>query len=87
MMLNGNESNILTGEKMDEFQKVLEEVLNAPTLTEVERDGKLLKRKKCDSREAFLYEYKEKKYIVIYKYKDYELYFHDKECIKFCEYK
>lgn len=70
---------------MDNFQKALDEVLNAPTLTEVERDGKLLKSRKCDSIEAFLYEYKEKKYIVIYKYKDYELYFRDKECIKFCE--
>lgn len=71
---------------MDNFQKALDEALNSPTLTEVERDGKLLKSRKCDSREAFLYEHKEKKYIVIYKYKDYELYFRDKECIKFCEY-
>lgn len=71
---------------MDDFQKVLKEALNAPTLTEVERDGKLLNSKKCDNREAFLYEYNEKKYIVVYKYKDHALYFRDKECIKFCEY-
>lgn len=70
---------------MGNFQKVLEKALNAPTLTEVERDGKLLKREKSDSREEFLYEYKEKKYVVIYKYKDCELYFCDKKCIKFCE--
>lgn len=70
---------------MDNFQKALDEALNSPTLMEVERDGKLLKNKKCDNIEALLYEYKEKKYIVIYKFKDYELYFRDKECIKFCE--
>lgn len=71
---------------MDDFQKVLEEALNAPTLTEVERDGRLLKSEKCFDKEAFLYEYNDKKYIVVYKYKDYKLYFRDKECIKFCEY-
>lgn len=70
---------------MDDFYKVFEEALNAPTLMEVERDGKLLKREKCVNKEAFLYEYNDKKYIVIYKYKNLEVYFRDKECIKFCE--
>ena len=56
---------------MDDFQKALEEALNAPTLTEVERDGKLLKSIKTDYeneyhdadsnggdwREAYLYLY------------------------------
>lgn len=70
---------------MFDFQKALEEALNAPTLTEVEKGGKLLKNKKCDNREAFLYEYNKRKYIVIYKYKDCKLYFRGKECLKFCE--
>jgi len=80
---------------MDDFQKVLEEALNTPTLTEVERDGKLLKSIKTDYeneyhdadssggdwREAYLYLYNDQKYIVIYKCTNFP--FVTKECIRF----
>lgn len=71
---------------MDEFQKVLEEALNAPTLMGVEREGKLLKSIKIDSsggdwREAYLYLYNDQKYIVIYKCTNFP--FAEKECIRF----
>lgn len=80
---------------MDDFQKVLEDALKAATLTEVERYGKLLKSIKTeyeneyhdadssegDWREAYLYEYNNQKYIVIYKCTDCP--FAAKECIRF----
>lgn len=80
---------------MSDFQKILEEVLNKPTLIEVERDGKLLKSIKTeyeheyhdadssggDWREVYLYEYNDKKYIVIYKCANFP--FATKECIRF----
>lgn len=77
---------------MKDFQKMLEEVLNEPTLTEVEKHGKLLKSIRtgyesslntngCDWREAYLYLYNSKKYIVIYKCTD--IPFTAKECIRF----
>ena len=80
---------------MDDFQKALEEALNAPTLTEVERDGKLLKSIKTDYeneshdadsnggdwRDAYLYLYNDQKFIIIYKCTNFP--FAAKECIRF----
>ena len=82
-------------ERMDNFKKILEEALKAPTLTEVERDGKLLRSIKTDYeneyhdadssggdwREAYLYLYNGQKYIVIYKCVNFP--FVAKECIRF----
>lgn len=72
---------------MVDFEKVLEDVLNLPTLTDVERDGKLLNSKKINSSgdlyEAYLYEYKDQRYIVVYKCTDLPLYFRNKECVRF----
>ena len=80
---------------MDDFQKALEEALNAPTLTEVERDGKLLKSIKTDYeneyhdvdsnggdwREAYLYLYNDQKFIIIFNFSKFP--FAAKECIRF----
>ena len=72
---------------MTDFERALEDVLNSPILTEIERDGKLLNCKKTNSSgvlyEAYLYEYKDQKYIVVYKCSDLPLYFRNKECVRF----
>lgn len=72
---------------MTDFERALEDALNSPTLTEIERDGKLLNSKKTNLSgvlyEAYLYEYKVQKYIVVYKCTDLPNYFRNKECVRF----
>ena len=78
-----------------EFEKILDEALNATTLPEVESNGTLLKSKKTEYEKdsygiggtwmkASLYEYKNKKYLVVYSYNDYPEY--EKKCVLFREY-
>lgn len=73
------------------FDSILEEALNSVTLDEVERNGTLLRSLEKDKTNEFykalLYEYNNKKYIIIYKYteKDENGKYKRKECIKFIE--
>ena len=69
-----------------EFEKVLEDTLNSPTLSEVEKYGKLLCSKTIIGigyrLYACLYEYKNQKYVVEYKHNTTYPY-KQKECLRF----
>lgn len=77
---------------MEDFKKIFEDSLNEPTLTRVERDGKLLINMRTGYGseyelngpgwlEGYLYLYNNRKYVVIYRSTDRP--FAAKECVKF----
>lgn len=90
-------ANTIQKDNQDEFSAILEQALNAVTLSEVEKLGTILSHKKteyekvlhdADSeggewREAYLYLYNNKRYIIIYQHTNFP--FERKECIKFQE--
>ena len=72
-----NETNLLD---------LLDEILESPTLDEIERDGAVLKTAErfCTDFNycVTLYLYKQKKYVIVYKCDNYN----NRECIMFREY-
>lgn len=70
---------ILEQRRQSYFEEILKQALNSPTLIHIERDGVLLKEVWKDNLQGLLYEYDNKKYIVVYQYDD----AHRKQCIKF----